>query len=89
MPQPKTILTVIGTRPEAITLAPVVRELGRHPSRFKSVVVTTEQHLELLHQALASFDLRPDVRLNLMEVKPAGLAQFAARALDALFRCAR
>lgn len=79
----KTIVTIIGTRPEAIKMAPVVRELERHPSRFRSIVVTTEQHRELLDQAMAAFNLHADVQLNLME-SGQELGDFAARSLRAV-----
>ena len=83
MPNRKTIVSIIGTRPEAIKMAPVVRELERHPARFRSVVVCTEQHRELLDQAMAAFSLHADVELDLMEASQ-GLVQFAARSLNAL-----
>lgn len=79
----KTIVSIIGTRPEAIKMAPVVRELERHPAKFQSIVVCTEQHRELLGQAMAAFSLRADVHLNLMEAGQ-GLAEFAARSLSAV-----
>jgi UDP-N-acetylglucosamine 2-epimerase (non-hydrolysing) len=83
MPHRKTIATIIGTRPEAIKMAPVVRELERHPERFRSIVVCTGQHRELLRQALDAFGLRVDVELDLMEANQ-GLAEFAARSLSAV-----
>lgn len=83
MPNRKTIVTIIGTRPEAIKMAPVVRELERHPTRFRSIVVCTEQHRELLGQAMAAFNLRADIHLDLMEAGQ-GLAEFAARSLTAV-----
>lgn len=79
----KTVLTIIGTRPEAIKMAPVIRELERHPSRFRSVLMTTEQHRELLDQAMAAFGLCADIHLGLMEADQ-GLSRFAARSLAAV-----
>jgi UDP-N-acetylglucosamine 2-epimerase (non-hydrolysing) len=61
-----TILTIFGTRPEAIKLAPVVLELARHPDEIRSVVCITAQHRDMLDQVLAIFDIRPDLDLNLM-----------------------
>jgi len=59
------VLTVFGTRPEAIKLAPVIRELERHPE-FESRVCVTAQHREMLDQVLQLFDIKPDWDLNLM-----------------------
>lgn len=59
------VLTVVGTRPEAIKLAPVVIEMGRRPE-VESILCSTGQHLELLEEALASFNLTPDVNLSVM-----------------------
>lgn len=60
------VLTMMGTRPEAIKLAPVVRELKAHPQRFDCLVGASGQHDELLRQALEPFDLTPDFDLKLM-----------------------
>ncbi|MGC8668362.1 MAG: non-hydrolyzing UDP-N-acetylglucosamine 2-epimerase [Chthonomonadales bacterium] len=62
-----TVLSVFGTRPEAIKMAPVVRRLQRYPEEIRSVVCSTGQHREMLDQVLALFDIRPDYDLNLME----------------------
>src|ERR1044071_1106442 len=62
-----TVLSVFGTRPEAIKMAPVVRELGKHPDQIRSVVCSTGQHREMLDQVLSLFEIRPDFDLNLME----------------------
>ncbi|HEV2405328.1 MAG TPA: UDP-N-acetylglucosamine 2-epimerase (non-hydrolyzing) [Ktedonobacterales bacterium] len=78
-----TVLSVIGTRPEAIKMAPVIKELERHPERVRSVVCSTGQHREMLEQALALFDITPDHDLNLMQVNQ-GLAQLTARLFSAL-----
>lgn len=59
------VLTVIGTRPEALKLGPVIQELTRTPG-VKSLVCTTGQHRELLADALALFAVRPDFDLALM-----------------------
>lgn len=58
-------LTVMGTRPEAIKLAPLVKALDAH-KQFESVVCVTAQHRQMLDQVLELFELRPDVDLNLM-----------------------
>ena len=48
-------------------MAPVIKELERHPETFKSVVCVTAQHREMLDQVLDLFDIRPDHDLNIME----------------------
>ena len=60
------ILSVFGTRPEAIKMAPVVRELQRRRSQFESVICVTGQHREMLDQIMNSFALKADFDLNLM-----------------------
>jgi UDP-N-acetylglucosamine 2-epimerase (non-hydrolysing) len=62
-----TVLSVLGTRPEAIKMAPVVRELGRHPAQIRSVICSTGQHREMLAQVLDLFDIQPDYDLKLMQ----------------------
>jgi UDP-N-acetylglucosamine 2-epimerase len=54
------ILCVFGTRPEAIKMAPVIRELRRRQSRAEVKVCVTGQHREMLDQVLALFDIQPD-----------------------------
>ncbi len=71
------ILCVVGTRPEAIKLAPVVLALRHHP-RLLPVVVATGQHRELLARALADFGIVPDVALDLMRAGQSPLAVLAA-----------
>jgi UDP-N-acetylglucosamine 2-epimerase (non-hydrolysing) len=78
-----TVACVVGTRPEVIKMAPVIREFGRRPSRFDTVLVSTGQHRQLLAQAFAAFDLHPDVDLGLMGVNQP-LGDFAGRSLVAL-----
>ncbi|HEY3445920.1 MAG TPA: UDP-N-acetylglucosamine 2-epimerase (non-hydrolyzing) [Myxococcales bacterium] len=67
MPAPHRILVALGTRPEVIKLAPLVRALRERSGPFEVVVCATAQHRQMLDQALEVFDLRPDVDLNLME----------------------
>lgn len=62
-----TILSVIGTRPEAIKMAPVVRELAQYPHRVRSIVCVTSQHREMLDQVLELFNIRPDYDLDVMQ----------------------
>ena len=61
------ILSIFGTRPEAIKLASVLRELDNHPERIISQVCITAQHRELLDQVLELFDIRPDYDLDIMQ----------------------
>lgn len=63
----KTILLVFGTRPEAIKMAPLVKEFEKHPNDFKTVVCVTGQHREMLDQVLNIFDIHPDYDLNIMK----------------------
>jgi len=57
----------MGTRPEVIKLAPVIKELERYPDGIRSVVCVTGQHRELLEQGLNIFHIRPDFDLRVME----------------------
>lgn len=77
------ILVVMGTRPEAIKLAPVIRALAAHADRAQTIVCATAQHRRLLDQVCEAFSLRIDIDLNLMQPNQS-LAAFAARALSAL-----
>ncbi len=76
------IAVVIGTRPEAIKLAPVVHALRRRRG-LETLFVTTGQHREMLQQALAAFALRPDVDLDVMR-SGQGLTDVAAATLARL-----
>ncbi len=61
-----TVLSVIGTRPEAIKMAPVIRALEARSDRVRSVVCITGQHREMLDQVLSAFAITPDIDLDLM-----------------------
>ena len=61
------ILVVFGTRPEAIKMAPVVKELQRRNDRFEVHICATGQHREMLDQVLDIFDIKPDYDLNVMQ----------------------
>ncbi len=67
MPAIKNILTVFGTRPEAIKMAPVIKELAAHPEHFSCRVCVTAQHRQMLDQVLTLFCIRPEYDLNLMQ----------------------
>lgn len=77
------VLTIIGTRPEAIKLAPVVLELKRRQDLFDFPVCVTAQHREMLDQVLALFGITPDYDLNIMSPGQT-LAQVTARAMEGL-----
>lgn len=77
------IMTVIGTRPEAIKVAPVIKELIKYPATIKPVICATAQHRGMLDQMLRVFDLTLDYDLNLMKPNQ-GLAQLTADILIAL-----
>jgi UDP-N-acetylglucosamine 2-epimerase (non-hydrolysing) len=62
-----TVLSVFGTRPEAIKMAPVIKELERHPKYIRSVVCSVGQHRQMLDQVLQLFQIQPDHNLNLMQ----------------------
>jgi len=64
--QPLRVMTVFGTRPEAIKLAPVIQKLSED-DRFESHIVVTGQHREMLDQVLDIFSIQPDRDLNLMK----------------------
>lgn len=78
-----SVLSVIGTRPEAIKMAPVVRALAEHPGRVRSLVCATGQHRRLLDQALALFEIAPDFDLDLMRPGQ-GLSDLTAALLSGL-----
>lgn len=63
----KKILLVFGTRPEAIKMAPLVKEFQKHASIFETIVCVTGQHREMLDQVLHIFDIKPDYDLNIMK----------------------
>ncbi len=79
----KRVLTVFGTRPEAIKLAPVILQLRNHPECIESMVCVTAQHREMLDQVLEWFQIKPDYDLDLMQPGQE-LAGFASHAIVAV-----
>ena len=79
------VLSILGTRPEAIKMAPVLHELKRRArkSKLQSIVCATAQHRQMLDQTLAAFRIVPDVDLELMAPNQT-LASLSARALIAI-----
>lgn len=63
----RKILILFGTRPEAIKLAPVIKELERYPERLKPVICVTAQHRHMLDQVLKLFSIKPDYDLDIMQ----------------------
>ncbi|QIL45643.1 UDP-N-acetylglucosamine 2-epimerase (non-hydrolyzing) [Vagococcus coleopterorum] len=61
------VMTVFGTRPEAIKMAPLIKELEKNQADFESTVVVTAQHREMLDQVLETFAIKPDFDLNIMK----------------------
>lgn len=60
-------MLVFGTRPEAIKMAPLVKEFRKYPEKFETVVCVTGQHREMLDQVLRLFNIKPDYDLNIMK----------------------
>ncbi|MBQ7396413.1 MAG: UDP-N-acetylglucosamine 2-epimerase (non-hydrolyzing) [Lentisphaeria bacterium] len=63
----KKIMLVFGTRPEAIKMAPLVKEFQKYPDKFETVVCVTGQHRQMLDQVLSLFEITPDYDLNIMK----------------------
>lgn len=63
----KKVLIVFGTRPEAIKMAPLIKEFQKDPESFDTVVAVTGQHREMLDQVLQLFEIVPDYDLNIMK----------------------
>ena len=56
----KKILFIFGTRPEAIKMAPLIKEFQKYPNNFKTIVCVTAQHRQMLDQVLTFFNIKPD-----------------------------
>ena len=63
----KKILLAFGTRPEAIKMAPLVKEFQKRVAQFETIVCVTGQHREMLDQVLTIFNIKPDYDLNIMK----------------------
>ncbi|OCA82444.1 UDP-N-acetylglucosamine 2-epimerase [Bacillus sp. FJAT-27225] len=77
------VMTVFGTRPEAIKMAPLVKELEKHPDKIESVVTVTAQHRQMLDQVLNIFNIVPDYDLNIMKDRQT-LIDVTVRSLEGL-----
>ncbi len=76
------VMSIFGTRPEAIKMAPLVKELEKR-KEIESVVCVTAQHRQMLDQVLETFDIKPDYDLNIMK-QGQTLAEVTTRALVGL-----
>ena len=81
--QPLTIFPIIGTRPEAVKMAPLVNLLKSRPDQFKVVTCVTAQHREMLDQVMNFFEVVPEYDLNIMQ-QGQTLTQVTTRALEGL-----
>ena len=77
------VMTIFGTRPEAIKMAPLVLELQKRSEEFESIVTVTAQHREMLDQVLRIFNIKPDFDLNIMKQQQT-LAQILTNVLAGL-----
>lgn len=77
------VMTVFGTRPEAIKMAPLIKELKKH-NEFKTIVCVTAQHRQMLDQVLEIFGIQPDYDLNIMQDRQT-LLEITTRSLEGLY----
>jgi UDP-N-acetylglucosamine 2-epimerase (non-hydrolysing) len=77
------VMTIFGTRPEAIKMAPLVLELEKFPDEIESIVTVTAQHREMLDQVMEIFKIKPDHDLNIMKDRQT-LTGVTVRALEGL-----
>lgn len=85
MTKPIKVMTIFGTRPEAIKMAPLVLELQNQRDHFESVVAVTAQHRQMLDQVLEIFSIKPDYDLNIMKDRQT-LVDVTTRGLEGLDR---
>lgn len=84
------VLSIFGTRPEAVKMAPVLLELERHRAELESIVCVTAQHRQMLDQVLSLFEIHPHVDLDLMveNQSPASVTAAAVTAItDVIANC--
>ncbi|MDR0138799.1 UDP-N-acetylglucosamine 2-epimerase (non-hydrolyzing) [Metabacillus idriensis] len=77
------VMTIFGTRPEAIKMAPLVLELEKYPDEIDSIVTVTAQHRQMLDQVLELFEVTPDHDLNIMKERQT-LTGVTTKALEGL-----
>ena len=61
------VMSIFGTRPEAIKMAPVIKEMEQHADEIESVVCVTAQHREMLDSVLETFGIHPQYDLDIMK----------------------
>lgn len=83
MTKPLKVMTIFGTRPEAIKMAPLVLEMKQHPEQIEPIVAVTAQHRQMLDQVLDIFSIKPDDDLNIMKDRQT-LADITTKALQGL-----
>ena len=83
MSKPIKVMTIFGTRPEAIKMAPLVQELTKYPEHIEPIVTVTAQHRQMLDQVLDIFNIMPDHDLNIMKDRQT-LTDVTTRALHGL-----
>ncbi|KAA9027828.1 non-hydrolyzing UDP-N-acetylglucosamine 2-epimerase [Niallia endozanthoxylica] len=83
MDRPIKVMTIFGTRPEAIKMAPLVLELKKQPEHFESIVTVTAQHRQMLDQVLDIFRIVPHYDLNMMKERQT-LVDVTTRGLEGL-----
>lgn len=83
MNKPIKVMTIFGTRPEAVKMAPLVLEFQKHPENFKPIVAVTAQHRQMLDQVLELFSIQPDYDLDIMKERQT-LADITTRSLNGL-----
>jgi len=77
------VMTIFGTRPEAVKMAPLVLELQKHEDQIESIVCVTAQHRQILDQVLDFFEIRPNYDLNVMKDRQT-LTETTVRVLEGL-----
>ncbi|TBL72945.1 non-hydrolyzing UDP-N-acetylglucosamine 2-epimerase [Paenibacillus thalictri] len=77
------VVTIFGTRPEAIKMAPLIKELEKYPEQIESLVCVTAQHRQMLDQVLDIFQIRPDYDLDVMKERQT-LNEISIRVLQGL-----
>ncbi len=77
------VMTIFGTRPEAIKMAPIILEMNQRKSEFEAITVVTAQHREMLDQVLEIFKITPDYDLNIMKPNQT-LSEITGRVLNKL-----
>ncbi|GMK43387.1 UDP-N-acetyl glucosamine 2-epimerase [Paenibacillus glycanilyticus] len=77
------VMTIFGTRPEAVKMAPLVLELNKHADQIESIVCVTAQHRQMLDQVLDFFEIQPNYDLNVMKERQT-LTETTVRVLEGL-----